>query len=274
MFADFGGKYKKGNVLICADYRINYLNGLEEFYYNDDNKHAHSIYAEQLPKSLMATVSYMVSNKEVPTKVNFHLKTTGTGRVKTEHYTQAESKQAKFVMIDLGIRRGFNLVQGTGKKLKIESELEDGGIATQIDPARINTMMDYVILQGGVSFGQIGFWKADIEEYGGRREDNFVRYYVNALYLLDSKIDPVYYDISRLNSKVQSDMYARYELNNSKRSKLGICIGATLNNIDRFGIQGGAEIGYMPGIAGSFKSNLSITLHSNLSIGRVFKKEE
>lgn len=270
IFADFGGKFKKGNFFLNADYRIDYANGLEEFYYNVEQNTANSIYSEKAPKHLLATVGYIFLKDQSETTVDFHLKTVGGGRSSTAYYTRASSAQTKFWMADLGLRKGFNQVQCTGKKLTFESaDGSDADLAPA--PASTRTMMDYTMIQAGISFGKIGYWEAQIKEYGLRRSEKFVRFYADLLYLVSSSIDPIYYNLRNINPNIQKDLYTRYDLNNSKRSKLGICLGATTNNISRFGIQAGAELGYMPGIAGSVKSNISFTINSNISIGKVFE---
>jgi hypothetical protein len=172
-------------------------------------------------------------------------------------------------MLDFGLKKGFNWVRCTGKELTFEGVNVPEGFTEPL-PEEVRTMMDYSILKLGVSFGKIGFWQANIKNYGMRESDRFVRYYADLLFLVDSKIDPIYNGVL-LNDSYLPTAYTKYELDKSKRSKIGFCIGASTNNINKFSImnQFGFELAYLPGIKGTFKSNFSFLIHSVISYSKL-----
>jgi hypothetical protein len=177
------------------------------------------------------------------------------------------SKKTFFVMADLGLRKGFTWVYCGGKDLKFDYVNSPEGF-TPPDPTTTRTMMDYSMLQVGLSAGSLGFYKASISGYGDRRAEKAVRYYVDMLILLGSKIDDVYQK-NDLGNNLNNTLYTRYGLNNSDRSRIGFCAGATMNNISRFGIEAGAELGYLPGIKGSFSSNFGFNIKSSISLAKI-----
>ncbi len=270
IFANFGVKLKKGDFFLDAEYNIAYVNQLEEFYYNIPPTTANSIYGDKSPQHFNLTLSYIILKKERETKAYFFLKQTGYGKSAVRWFTSAPSKESLFLMIDLGMRKGFSQVQCSGKELTIEKLVEPDGFMAPT-PEKIRTMMDYTMLQAGISFGKMGYWEADIPKYGFRRSERFIRYYADLLILVGSSIDPVYNDERTTNTSLEHAVYTKYDLNNSKRSKFGFCIGATRNSISKFGFQEGLEMGYIPGIKGTFKSNFALSLTTSFSIGKILE---
>jgi hypothetical protein len=267
IFANSGAKFKKKDFFVDLAYNIAYVNQLEEFYYNNiPITTANSIYEHRSPKSFNLTFGYMVYKKLANTKAHFRLKSSGYGKNQVTSYMAIKTQQTKYVMADLGLRKGFNHVLCTGKELVIEESIEPPGFMPPT-AEKIRTMMDYTMLQFGVSFGKTGYWEADIPRYGLRRCGRFVRYYADFLLLLNSSIDPIYNEVRVSNNL----MATKYELNNSPRSKFGFCVGATLNSISRFGINKGVEFGYLPGIKGDFKSSFSFLLTTSISFGKILK---
>jgi hypothetical protein len=126
-------------------------------------------------------------------------------------------------------------------------------------------MMDYSMLQFGISGVSMGFYDAQIEGYGRRTSKFFNRYYFDMLILLGSSVDPIY-NKNTIGPNQSVTVYTQYELNNSPRSRVGFCLGAEMLNIRKFGIEGGVEAAYIPGIKGNFKSNFALTIRTNLAL--------
>ncbi|MCW3086109.1 MAG: hypothetical protein JWP12_3475 [Bacteroidetes bacterium] len=263
LFADFGGKLKIKRFYADLDFHVSYANGLDEFYYTEPIITANSVYAYKASKDFRAMLGFVLVQKEVATTVKFHLKSVG----QTSYVTKVPTKKTFFVMADLGFRKGFTWVYGGGKDLTFTNVNSPEGF-TPPDPTVTRTMMDYTMLQVGVSTGSLGFYKANISGYGDRRAEQSVRYYLDMLVLLGSKIDDVYQK-NDLGGNLDNTLYTRYGLNDSKRSKVGFCLGAQLDNISRFGIAGGVETGYIPGIKGNFGSNFCFSIKSSLSLAKI-----
>lgn len=262
-FGDFGAKLKLNRLYMDVNYRISYLNGLEQYYYTVEEPLANSVYAYKAPKEFRALFGFMVVCKDVGTTVDFHLKHVGN----TNYITKVPAQKTFFVMADLGLRKGFNWVACTDKELEFETIMAPEGF-TPPAPSTVRTMMDYTTLQVGVSAGSMGFYKASISGYGERRSEKSVRYYLDALVLLNSKVDDIYYE-NTLGMNQDNVLYTQYGLDKSKRSKVGFCLGATMNNISKFGINGGVEAAYIPGIKGSFMSNFALTITTGLSLAKI-----
>ena len=263
-FADFGGRLKVKGFYADLNYRISYVNGLEETYYTVNEPTANSIYDYKAPKEFKAMFGYMVMQRETPTTITFHLKSQG----QTNYVTKVASKKTSFVMVDLGIRKGFNWVYCGDKDLKFEGvDVPEGFVAPE--PEAVRTMMDYTMLQVGISAGSLGFYKANISTYGDRRAEKSVRYYLDALFLLGSKVDDIYSENTLNGFNATTTLYTRYKLDGSPRSRVGACLGAEMTNISRFGFNGGLEAAYIPGIKGSFGSNFCLTIRSSISIAKI-----
>ena len=262
-FGEFGGTLKLKKFYADLEYKISYLNGLEEAYYGLGNITANSVYDYKSPKEFKGMLGFMLMSNEVANTVTFHLKSQG----KVNYVTKVPSRKTFYVMADLGIRKGFNWVYCGDKELKYTGVDVPEGFEPP-PPAEVRTMMDYTVLQFGVSAGSLGFYKASISGYGDRRSETAVRYYLDALVLLGSKVDDIYYQ-NDLGPTLSTTVYTQYGLNDSKRSKIGFCLGASMNNISRFGFEAGAEAAYIPGIKGSFMSNFSLSIKSSISIAKL-----
>jgi len=262
-FGDFGMRLKKQKFYTDIEYRIDYLNGLEEYYYSRETPEATSVYYTKSPKSLFINIGYTIKQDEEETEAHFHLKSSGN----VTYYTTAPVTQSDIMMVNLGFRKGFTWVNCTKKELIFENNGSSSSFTPPL-PEQVSTMMDYTYLQVGVSNIKLGYWEANIEGYGKRKSSRFIMYYTNLLLLINSKIDPIYYG-QPIDQSGNNLLYTKYDLNKSKRSVLGLNIGASMNNISRFGLIMGAEVGYIPGIKGSILSNLSFTINSKIYFGKL-----
>jgi len=259
-FADFGLKGKVGRFYGEADYRLCYLNGLEQS--SDDGYEitGNSIYEYELPKSVRINLGYMFIRKEVPASINFKMKSEG----RTTYYVKAPSTKSYFLMADAGINKGFNWLDCKDKQVTFEGVNVPAGFEGP-EPRLVRTMMDYTTLQIGISTGSIGYWEADIKDYGHRRTERFKRFYLDMIILLNSTLDPINYK----QEGYEEQKYVQYNIDNSPRQNIGVCLGASINDISRFGIEMGAEAGYYPGLKGTFGSCFGFSIKSAFSWGKI-----
>ncbi|MCE3280206.1 MAG: hypothetical protein K0S44_2397 [Bacteroidetes bacterium] len=257
--ADFGAKLKLNRFYFDMTGQITYLN-----YYNESEEvDGNSIYKYKMPKEFSATFGVMVIQKEIDTKISFHLKSAG----RTDYYTKVPTKKTGFMMVDLGFRNGFKVVGGENRELVIENATPEGFFAPEA--GNIRTMMDYQILEVGISGGFTGAYKADIKDFGIRKTSMFNRVYLHVLLLMNSSVDDIYYKRTTGNNQ-EVTVYNQYHLNNTPRAKMGFSVGININNIDRFGWNTGVEGAYVPGLNGSIGSNFVLSLKSSLSLAKLF----
>jgi hypothetical protein len=263
-YGDIGVKLKLSSFYADISAKLTYLNGMEEYMFTYNGTTANSIYKYKASKELKAMLGYMVLNKEVDTKITFHLRSVG----KTSYVTKVDTKMNRFLMVDAGIRKGFTWVNGAGKDLVFVGVGNPEGY-TAPEPDKVRTMMDYTIIQAGLSGGSMGYYTADIKDYGKRSSKHFIRYYLDALVLVSSSVDNVYNEVTA-GINQQNKVYTEYSLDSSPRTKAGFCLGIAMLNIKGFGFNAGAEAAYVPGIAGDFNSNFCLSINTSISIAKLF----
>ncbi len=253
---EIGIRGKMNQLFYQTSIKIGYKTGLEEGMFNRPSD-ATSAYKDQMPMQFDLFGGYILSTTEDQHKMHFRLH---SGK-HANTMARMTGVSNKFQMLELGVKSGFRPYHLKGSTLTYTSTVGT------FDQNNAQTYLSYTNIEAGISFGEMGFWDVDFQGVGRRHAEIFNRIYVHAIYMATSKLDPVLQDVF-YGEKEAGKYFAKYDINSSKMSRIGLCGGYSVGNVDKLGYSVNFETGYYPGIKGDFASHFGISVGLGFSINK------
>ena len=234
-----------------------------------------SIYSKSGRKSdFESYIGYTFKEKKAKEVQTVKLKAVG----KVIYEMDIDATVLKRYGVECGFRSGYSYYQSLNETNGFQAIPVNPYPGENADPFNLiaSTVMEYNILNFGVSLRKQHDIVINTEEYGDKRSNNYTRLYARVAVLLNSNLD----DVSRptdgnwgdwLNS---SPDHYRFNINdNTPMNKVGFNIGASyVTSPKNFAGFGKVELGYFPGPKVGIRNNIYFLLKGGFSFSAMFKK--
>ncbi|NQY08695.1 MAG: hypothetical protein HRT71_04170, partial [Flavobacteriales bacterium] len=232
-----------------------------------------SVYKGDGSSSLGFLTSYQIVQKITKGDVHITVKTESAGNVTTHYYVNVQARSMIAISTDVGYEKGFTSYNmgedGTIPIIDVTLNENNSTVEDVNVGGNLNTMYSYNYVVLGVSKTEVTNVTANITGYGVRSNKSMTRIYGHLLILASGTIDDVYV---RETGDFTVGPYYRFSLNETVgKGRIGARIGWELINIRDFGLSGGAELGYFPGLTTSpLGDKIYFKIKSSFCFGKTF----